>query len=184
MGKGVGTTRSSSSNPKGLAVESITVSGSKLAMRQSNGETWYEGDTPNGRVRIMQETPGDNNWWNAEVDMEFIRNADGRAMSFQSAKEAADEVSHHVKSEAKIIFGSAPANYSSKTISKGNTEFRISAVPTGFGNQQKNNGRFTVRYGEGSGDYRDFSWGSSYSGNTTKAQAWNEVKNWIKNYKK
>lgn len=54
-------------------------------------ETWYEGNVNNKRVRVLQEEVGDNSWWNVEVDGKKLKNADGKRMTFSSAKEAADE---------------------------------------------------------------------------------------------
>ena len=54
-------------------------------------ETWYEGNVNNKRVRVLQEEVGDNSWWNVEVDGKKLKNANGKEMTFSSAKEAADE---------------------------------------------------------------------------------------------
>lgn len=78
-------------------------------------------------------------------------------------------------------FGSTPSNYSNKTINVGGTEYRISAVPTGFGAQQKRNERFTASY---NGNYQDFRWGDSYGGYTSKSDAWRDVKDFIKKREK
>lgn len=81
----------------------------------------------------------------------------------------------------KVNFGSAPSNYSNKTINVGDTEYRISAVPTGFGAQQRRNGRFTVAYNE---NYQDFHWGNFYGGYVSKSDVWRMVKDFIKKREK
>ena len=43
------------------------------------------------RVRVLQEKVNNDSWWNLEVDGKLVRNADGKAMSFESVKEAAEE---------------------------------------------------------------------------------------------
>lgn len=81
----------------------------------------------------------------------------------------------------KVNFGSAPSNYSSKTITVGTTEYSISAVPTGYGAQQKRNGRITVHY---NGDYQDFRWGDTFGMYISKAKAWGYAKDFIKKREK
>ena len=58
---------------------------------KDTNETWYEGNINNKRVRVLQEEVGDNSWWNVEVDGKKLKNADGKRMTFSSAKEAANE---------------------------------------------------------------------------------------------
>ena len=58
---------------------------------KDTNETWYEGNVNNKRVRVLQEKVGNNSWWNVEVDGKKLKDADGKSMSFSSAKEAADE---------------------------------------------------------------------------------------------
>lgn len=77
---------------------------------------------------------------------------------------------------SKDIKAKMPGNYSSVSINLGDKKFNVSAAPTGYGSDKKRNGRFTASY---DGTYFDERWGDSYSGYTSKADAWREVKNRI-----
>ena len=48
------------------------------------------------RIRILQETPGDNSSWNVEINSEYVRNADGRALSFETPTQAVREIEDFV----------------------------------------------------------------------------------------
>lgn len=63
---------------------------SNLKKNSSEGETWYEGTVKGKRVRILQEKVGSNKYWNLEIDSKFVKNSDGKTMSFESIKDAAD----------------------------------------------------------------------------------------------
>lgn len=73
-----------------------------------------------------------------------------------------------------------PGKYKSATFTINGEEYRISHVPTGFGSQQKTNGRFTLVKPDG--DYKDFNYGSSYGGMYSKQEAYKDLKNWVKKY--
>lgn len=66
--------------------------GLKKYYDEDSNETWYEGKVSGKRVRILQETVGKTDWWNVEIDGKFIKNSDGNAMTFQTPKEALDEI--------------------------------------------------------------------------------------------
>lgn len=189
MAKGGGVTRtSSSSSPKGLATQKDRMlKVAKIAL--SSSDYYYESSIADGDK--------DSIWLN-------IGREDGKAPNVNEINQALKEdglyvvedtgvspigmIGVRIKQKAvttpsQINFGSAPANYTGKTVLVGDREFRITATPTGFAEQQKTHGRFTVRYGEGSGDYKDIRWGSDYAFNRTRRQAWIEVKNFIKNFK-
>lgn len=106
----------------------------------------------------------------------MAKSSGGTRVSSSSSHQMASVAKTDIKPE-KINFGSAPSNYSSKTIKVGDTKYNISAAPTGYGNQMKRNGRFTVHY---NGDYQDFRWGDYYGGYVSKSEAWKEVKEFIK----
>ena len=67
-----------------------------LTKEQSEGETWYEGSVDGIRIRILQETPGNNSWWNVEINSEYVRNADGRALSFETPTQAVRGIENFV----------------------------------------------------------------------------------------
>ena len=73
-----------------------------------------------------------------------------------------------------------PSNYDSTSVQVGDTQYDIRRVPTGFGRQQQRNGRFTVREQGNPSNYRDFSYGDSYSGYTSSREAWNDVKSYLR----
>lgn len=71
-------------------------------------ETWYEAEIEGvGRARVREEEPG-NGWYTAEMATgngayEYLRNADGNAMTFETVSEAQDE--------AKYALSHAPGTY-------------------------------------------------------------------------
>ena len=67
-----------------------------LTKEESEGETWYEGLVDGIRIRILQETPGDNSGWNVEINSEYVKNADGRALSFETPTQAVREIEDFV----------------------------------------------------------------------------------------
>ena len=68
-----------------------TDSSMPLKQNSADGETWYEGNSDNNRIRILQETAGDSKRWNIEVNGEYLKNADNRAMVFDSVDDAWNE---------------------------------------------------------------------------------------------
>ena len=60
-------------------------------------ETWFELKTKGKLIRIVQEEAGDSSWWNAKIESEFLSNADGRPMAFETPIEAAQEVLDSLK---------------------------------------------------------------------------------------
>ena len=99
-GSAAASTRSSGST---ASTDKKQVSNSKISFKKfvEDGETWYEGELNGKRVRIIQEEVGKDDWWNTEVDGKLVRNADGRAMSFETPKEAAEEAVNTLKTSQK-----------------------------------------------------------------------------------
>lgn len=98
MGKQAGLSRSvkpknnmTGGNPRFNSIKSLG-----LTKEQSEGETWYKGSVDGIRIRILQETPGDNSRWNVEINSEYVRNADGRALSFETPTQAVREIEDFV----------------------------------------------------------------------------------------
>ena len=83
-------------------------------------------------------------------------------------------------SKAAVKIPSMPGKYKSTTFTINGEEYRISHVPTGYGAQQKTNGRFTLTKPDG--DYHDFRYGSAYGGSISKSEAYNSLKAWVKKY--
>lgn len=75
------------------------------------------------------------------------------------------------------IKASMPSNYNKIDISIGGVDMTISAVPTGYGVQQKRNGVFIISYkdGENLQSIRE-RWGDSYAKYTSKSEAWKNAK--------
>lgn len=78
---------------------------------EETNETWYEGTVNGKRVRVLQEKVGNDSWWNLEVDGKLVRNADGKAMLFESVKEAAEEAKEGTKKITKPIVPNAIIQY-------------------------------------------------------------------------
>ena len=74
-----------------------SISGLSHNYDEETKETWYEGTVNGKRVRVLQEKVGSDSWWNLEVGGKLVRNADGKAMSFESVKEAAEEAKEESK---------------------------------------------------------------------------------------
>ena len=89
MAKASGSTRSS----KGRGWRNAASRNMPSYMRRVSlgEETWYEGLDGDTRVRVLQEKVSSNKWWNLEVDSQFVRNAEGRAASFETPQEAMNE---------------------------------------------------------------------------------------------
>ena len=103
--RGSGTTASldKTNDNTNVSTDKKQVSNSKISFKKfvEDGETWYEGELNGKRVRILQEEVGKDDWWNTEVDGKLVRNADGRAMSFETPKEAAEEAVDTLKTSQK-----------------------------------------------------------------------------------
>ena len=54
-------------------------------------EIWFETNYKKHLLRIVQENVGDNNWWLAKVESEYILDADDKPMTFETPLEAAEE---------------------------------------------------------------------------------------------
>lgn len=54
-------------------------------------EIWFEMTYKKNLIRIMQEEVGDNNWWMAKVESDYLLNADNDPMTFETPLEAAEE---------------------------------------------------------------------------------------------
>ena len=97
MGKQAGSSRSV--KPKNMTGGNSRFNSIKslgLAKEQSEGETWYEGFVDGIRIRILQENPGNNSMWNVEINSEYVKNADGRALSFETPTQAVREIKDFV----------------------------------------------------------------------------------------
>jgi hypothetical protein len=84
------------------------------------------------------------------------------------------------QAKAKVSIPSMPGKYKSATFSINGEEYSISHVPTGYGKQQKTNGRFTLR--KPNGDYQDFNYGNFYGGYFSKGEAYKQLKSWVNKY--
>lgn len=84
------------------------------------------------------------------------------------------------ETKAAVKIPSMPGKYKNATFTINGEEYRISHVPTGYGAQQKTNGRFTLTKPDG--DYQDFRYGSAYGGYISKSEAYNSLKSWVKKY--
>lgn len=62
-------------------------------------EIWFEMTYKNKLVRIMQEEVGDNNWWMAKVESDYLLDADSKPMTFETPLEAAEEVIDQIDSK-------------------------------------------------------------------------------------
>ena len=66
----------------------------KLGFRKQveGREVWFE-MTYNGKlIRIIQEKVGDNDWWLAKVESDYLLDANNKPMTFETPLEAAEEV--------------------------------------------------------------------------------------------
>ena len=54
-------------------------------------EVWFEKTYKNHLLRIVQEDVGNNNWWMAKVESEYLLDADNKPMTFETPLEAAKE---------------------------------------------------------------------------------------------
>lgn len=54
-------------------------------------EIWFQMVYKKHLLRIVQEEVGDNDWWLAKVESEYILDADNKPMTFETPVEAAEE---------------------------------------------------------------------------------------------
>ena len=52
-------------------------------------EIWFQMTYKKHLIRIMQENVGDNGWWQAKVESDYILNADNYPCSYETPWEAA-----------------------------------------------------------------------------------------------
>ena len=62
-------------------------------------EIWFEMIYKNKLIRIMQEEVGDNDWWLAKVESDYLLDADKKPMTFETPLEAAEEVMDQIDSK-------------------------------------------------------------------------------------
>ena len=65
------------------------------------GETWFEKEHNGQLIRVVQEEPGKNDFWEAKLGSKSLLNADGKAMSFESPVEAAHEAIDSIDNKSK-----------------------------------------------------------------------------------
>ena len=55
-------------------------------------EVWFEMTYKGKLIRIVQEEVGDNDWWLAKVESDYLLDANNKPMTFETPFEAAEEV--------------------------------------------------------------------------------------------
>lgn len=55
-------------------------------------EIWFEMSYKGKLIRIIQEEVGDNDWWLAKVESDYLLDANDKPMTFETPLEAAEEV--------------------------------------------------------------------------------------------
>ena len=55
-------------------------------------EVWFEMTYKSKLIRIIQEKVGDNDWWLAKVESDYLLDANNKPMTFEIPLEAAEEV--------------------------------------------------------------------------------------------
>ena len=55
-------------------------------------EVWFEMTYKSKLIRIIQEKVGDNDWWLAKVESDYLLDANNKPMTFETPLEAAEEV--------------------------------------------------------------------------------------------
>lgn len=55
-------------------------------------EIWFEMTYKGKLIRIIQEEVGDNEWWLAKVEFDYLLDANNKPMTFETPLEAAEEV--------------------------------------------------------------------------------------------
>ena len=55
-------------------------------------EVWFEMTYKDKLIRIIQEEVGDNDWWLAKVESDYLLDANNKPMTFETPLEAAEEV--------------------------------------------------------------------------------------------
>ena len=89
----------STPTPKGEDEQELTKLGFKKYI--GSGETSFEKEHNGRRVRVIQEKPGKSDSWQVTSNSKFLRDADGKAMSFGSLVEAAHEAMDWVDGKSK-----------------------------------------------------------------------------------
>ena len=54
-------------------------------------EIWFQMTYKKHLLRIVQEEVGDNDWWLAKVESEYLLDTDNKPMTFETPTEAAEE---------------------------------------------------------------------------------------------
>lgn len=55
-------------------------------------EVWFEVTYKGKLIRIVQEEVGDNDWWLAKVESDYLLDTNNKPMTFETPLEAAEEV--------------------------------------------------------------------------------------------
>ena len=55
-------------------------------------EIWFEMTYKGKLIRIVQEEVGDNDWWLAKVESDYLLDTNNKPMTFETPLEAAEEV--------------------------------------------------------------------------------------------
>lgn len=55
-------------------------------------EIWFEMSYKGKLIRIIQEEVGDNDWWLAKVESDYLLDANNKPMTFETPLKAAEEV--------------------------------------------------------------------------------------------
>lgn len=55
-------------------------------------EVWFEMTYKGKLIRIIQEEVGDNDWWLAKVESDYLLDTNSKPMTFETSLEAAEEV--------------------------------------------------------------------------------------------
>ena len=55
-------------------------------------EVWFEMTYKSKLIRIVQEEVGDNDWWLAKVESDYLLDTNNKPMTFETPLEAAEEV--------------------------------------------------------------------------------------------
>lgn len=55
-------------------------------------EIWFEMSYKGKLIRIIQEEVGDNDWWLAKVESDYLLDANNKPMTFETPLEVAEEV--------------------------------------------------------------------------------------------
>ena len=55
-------------------------------------EIWFQMTYKGKLIRIVQEEVGDNDWWEVQVESDYLRTDNDKVMTFETPLEAAEEV--------------------------------------------------------------------------------------------